>query len=295
MRYDSDLLYRPPGEWKSYLLQCTIGCSNNQCTFCGMYKEKKFRIRPVSEILEDIDMARDYYGPELRRVFLMDGDAIIMKTEELLQILHKLYEKFPKLEKVTLYAGPKSTLSKTPEELSTLYKAGLSRAYLGGESGSEQVLQFIHKGCSAEQMLLAGQRRVEAGIDLWVTVILGMTGARGEGGDWKEHILSTAKMINAMRPRHLSAMTFAPAKGTPLGDDVLTGRFEVCSADHVLEECRLLIEHLDVDPLHFTSNHASNYLPLKGGLPEDREKFLNMIDQALAGKIRLRKTLNRGI
>ena len=295
MRYDSDLLYRPPGEWKSYLLQCTIGCSNNQCTFCGMYKTKKFRIRPVEEILEDIDMARDYYGPDLLRVFLMDGDAIVMKTEELLQILHKLYDRFPKLEKVTLYAGPKSTLSKTPEELRTLREAGLSRAYLGVESGSEQVLQFIHKGCSAEQMLLAGQRLVEAGIDLWVTVILGMTGANGEGGDWEEHILSTAKMINAMRPRHLSAMTFAPAKGTPLGEDVLAGRFEVCSADHVLEECRLLIEHLDVDPLHFTSNHASNYLPLKGGLPEDRGKFLDMIDQALAGKIRLRKTLNRGI
>ena len=225
----------------------------------------------------------------------MDGDAIIMKTEELLQILRKLYDHFPKLEKVTLYAGPKSTLSKTPEELRALHEAGLSRAYLGVESGSDRVLQFIHKGCSAEQMLLAGQRLVEAGIDLWVTVILGMTGANGEGGDWEEHILSTAKMMNEMRPRHLSAMTFAPAKGTPLGEDVLAGRFEVCSADHVLEECRLLIEHLDVDPLHFTSNHASNYLPLKGGLPEDREKFLNMIDQALAGKIRLRKTLNRGI
>ncbi len=295
MRYDSDLLYRPPGEWKSYLLQCTIGCSNNQCTFCGMYKEKKFRIRPVADILEDIDMARDYYGPDLRRVFLMDGDAIIMKTEELLQILRKLYDCFPRLEKVTLYAGPRSTLSKTPEELRTLHEAGLSRAYLGVESGSDRVLQFIHKGCSAEEMLLAGQRLVEAGIDLWVTIILGMTGANGEGGDWEEHILSTAKMINAMRPRHLSAMTFAPAKGTPLGEDVLAGRFEVCSADHVLEECRLLIEHLDVAPLHFTSNHASNYLPLKGGLPEDKEKFLDMIDQALAGKIRLRKTLNRGI
>ena len=295
MRYDSDLLYRPPGEWKSYLLQCTIGCSNNQCTFCGMYKTKKFRIRPVKEILEDIDMARDYYGPDLLRVFLMDGDAIIMKTEELLQVLRKLYETFPRLEKVTLYAGPKSTLSKPPEELRTLREAGLSRAYLGVESGSEQVLRFIRKGCSAEEMLLAGRRLVEAGIDLWVTVILGMTGANGEGGDWEEHILSTAKMINAMKPRHLSAMTFAPARGTPLGDDVLAGRYEVCSADHVLEECRLLIERLDVDPLHFTSNHASNYLPLKGGLPEDREKFLVMIDQALAGKIRLRKTLNRGI
>ncbi|MGE4276799.1 MAG: radical SAM protein [Lawsonibacter sp.] len=292
MRYDSDLLYRPPGEWKSYLLQCTIGCSNNQCTFCGMYKEKTFRIRPTEEILEDIDMARDYYGPGLERVFLMDGDAIIIKTEELLRILRKLYDTFPNLQKVTLYAGPRSTLSKSPEELKELHEAGLSRAYLGVESGSDAVLRFIHKGVNADQMLLAGQRLVEAGIDLWVTIILGITGV---GGDWEEHILSTAKMINAMMPRHLSAMTFAPAKGTPLGEDVLAGRFQVCSPDQILEECRLLIEHLDVNPLHFTSNHASNYLPLKGGLPEDREKFLSLIDQALAGKIRLRKTLNRGI
>ncbi len=292
MRYDSDLLYRPPGEWKSYLLQCTIGCSNNQCTFCGMYKEKKFRIRPTQEILEDIDMARAYYGPGLQRVFLMDGDAIIIKTEDLLRILHKLYDTFPALEKVTLYAGPRSTLSKTPEELKALHDAGLSRAYLGVESGSDAVLKFIHKGVNAQQMLQAGQCLVEAGIDLWVTIILGIT---GEGGDWREHILSTAQIINQMKPRHLSAMTFAPAKGTPLGDDVLAGRFKVYGPDHILEECRLLIEHLDVDPLHFTSNHASNYLPLKGSLPQDREKFLSLIDQALEGKIRLRKTLNRGI
>ena len=295
MRYDSDLLYRPPGEWKSYLLQCTIGCSNNKCTFCGMYKEKTFRIRPTEEILEDIDMARAYYGPGLQRVFLMDGDAIIIKTEDLLKILRKLYDTFPHLEKVTLYAGPRSTLSKSPEELKALHDAGLSRAYLGVESGSDQVLRFIHKGVDADQMLLAGQRLVEAGIDLWVTVILGITGANGEGGDWQEHILSTARIINEMKPRHLSAMTFAPAKGTPLGDDVLAGRFTVCSPDHILEECRMLIEHLDVAPLHFTSNHASNYVPLKGTLPDDREKFLAMLDSALEGKSRIRGEHTRAL
>ena len=165
MRYDSDLLYRPPGEWKSYLLQCTIGCSNNQCTFCGMYKEKKFRLRPVEEILEDIDMARDYYGPGLERVFLMDGDAIIMKTEDLLRVLHKLYETFPHLEKVTLYAGPKSTLAKTPEELKALHEAGLSRAYLGVESGSDTVLAdsfiyIIYTSIINSYCGFSGQRRI---------------------------------------------------------------------------------------------------------------------------------------
>jgi len=292
MRYDSDLIYRPPGEWRSYLLQCTIGCSHNKCTFCAMYKEKQFRVRPLEEILEDIDMARDYYGPGVERVFLMDGDAIVMKTEQLLKILEKLYQNFPNLQKVTTYAGPKSTLSKSMTELKELRSAGLTRAYLGVESGSDAVLTAINKGCTAAQMLKAGQNLVEAGIDLWAILILGLT---GQDGDWEEHVLSSAKMINEMKPRHLSAMTFAPAKGTQLGEDVLAGRFKVCTPDHILEECRMLIEHLDVDPLHFTSNHASNYLPLKGGLPEDREKFLSMIDQALEGKIRLRKTLNRGI
>ncbi len=292
MRYDSDLIYRPPGEWRSYLLQCTIGCSHNKCTFCAMYKEKQFRVRPLEEILEDIDMARDYYGPGVERVFLMDGDAIVMKTEQLLKILEKLYQNFPNLQKVTTYAGPKSTLSKSMEELKELRAAGLTRAYLGVESGSDAVLTAINKGCTAAQMLKAGQNLVEAGIDLWAILILGLT---GQDGDWEEHVLSSAKMINEMKPRHLSAMTFAPAKGTQLGEDVLAGRFKVCTPDHILEECRMLIEHLDVDPLHFTSNHASNYLPLKGGLPEDRDRFLSMIDQALDGKIRLRKTLNRGI
>ena len=292
MRYDSDLIYRPPGEWRSYLLQCTIGCSHNKCTFCAMYKEKRFRVRPLEEILEDIDMARDYYGPGVERVFLMDGDAIVMRTEQLLKILEKLYQNFPNLQKVTTYAGPKSTLSKSMTELKELHAAGLTRAYLGVESGSDAVLAAINKGCTAAEMLQAGQNLVEAGIDLWAILILGLT---GQDGDWEEHVLSSAKIINEMKPRHLSAMTFAPATGTQLGEDVLAGRFKVCTPDQILEECRLLVEHLDVDPLHFTSNHASNYLPLKGGLPEDREKFLSLIDQALEGKIRLRKTLNRGI
>ena len=207
-------------------------------------------------------------------------------------LLRKLYDTFPALEKVTTYAGPRSTLAKSPEELKAIREAGLNRAYLGVESGSDAVLKAINKGVTAAQMLEAGQKLVAAGFDLWAIIIMGLT---GQEGDWEEHILSTAKMINEMKPRHLSAMTFAPAKGTPLGEDVLAGRFKVCTPDQILEECHLLIEHLDVDPLHFTSNHASNYLPLKGGLPEDREKFLGLLDEALAGKIRLRKTLNRGI
>ena len=290
MRYEGTV-YRPPGEWKSYLLQVTVGCSHNACTFCGMYKDKRYRVRPLEEIFEDIALARAAYG-DVKRVFLCDGDAVAMDTEELLAVLDRLYETFPSLERVNAYAGPGSTLRKTEEELAALRRAGLVRLYLGVESGSDAVLKAINKGVTAAQMLEAGQKLVAAGFDLWAIVIMGLT---GQDGDWEEHILSTAKMINAMKPRHLSAMTFAPAKGTPLGEDVLAGRFKVCTPDQILEECHLLVENLDVDPLHFTSNHASNYLPLKGGLPEDRQKFLDLLDQALAGKIRLRRTLNRGI
>ena len=214
MRYDSDLLYRPPGEWRSYLLQCTIGCSHNKCTFCAMYKEKKFRVRPVEEILEDIDMARSYYGPNVERVFLMDGDAIVMRTEQLLQILKKLYAAFPKLQKVTTYAGPRST----PEQDAggTARPAG-GRTDPGLSGGGERQRRSAPghpKGCTAAEMLQAGQNLVAAGIDLWAIVILGLT---GQGGDWEEHVLSTAGIINKMKPRHLSAMTFCPCGGHPAG------------------------------------------------------------------------------
>lgn len=292
MRYDSDLLYRPPGEWRSYLLQCTIGCSHNKCTFCAMYKEKKFRVRPVEEILEDIDMARSYYGPNVERVFLMDGDAIVMRTEQLLQILEKLYAAFPKLQKVTTYAGPRSTLSKTPEELRALREAGLTRAYLGVESGSDAVLRAVRKGVDAAGMLEAGRRITAAGFDLWAMVLIGLA---GQGEASRAHALDTAALINAMRPRHFSALTYLPERGTVLGDAAARGEFRLLTARQALEETRLLLERLEVEPLHFTSDHASNYLPLKGGLPEDKARLLSLLDGALSGGQAVRPELWRGL
>ena len=292
MRYDSDLLYRPPGEWRSYLLQCTIGCSNNQCTFCGMYKSKQFRIRPTEEILEDIDMARDYYGPGLKRVFLMDGDAVIMKTDDLIRVLRKLYDTFPALEKVTTYAGPRSTLAKSPEELKAIRDAGLNRAYLGVESGSDAVLRAVNKGVTAPEMLTAGQRLVKAGFDLWTMVLIGLA---GPGEKSRSHALDTAALINAMGPRHLSALTYLPTPGTPLARQAERGEFQLLDAREALEETRLLLESLQVSPLHFTSDHASNYLPLKGGLPEERERLLALLDGALAGRQDVRPEFWRGL
>ena len=172
MRYEGQI-YRPPGEWRSYLLQCTIGCSHNKCTFCGMYKTKKFHVRPMKEIIEDIAMAREYYGPEnVDKVFLCDGDAIVMRQAHLLQILEALYAAFPHLRQVTVYAGTRSTMTKSQEQLIELRQAGLTRAYLGVESGWDELLKKVNKGVTSEQMLQAAALLKNAGIDLWVTVIL---------------------------------------------------------------------------------------------------------------------------
>ena len=287
MRYEGDI-YRPPGEWKSYLLQTTIGCSNNTCTFCGMYLDKKFHIRPIADILEDIRMAKAYYG-DVERVFLCDGDAIIMRTQELLTILEALHRAFPSLQRVTTYAGPRSTLAKTPEELRTLREAGLTRAYLGVETGCDALLKQVKKGVDAAQMLEAGVRLREAGMDLWVMVILGLAGT---GEPSRRHMLDTAAMMNEMKPRHLSALTLTLDPGTELYQDYRAGRFHPITPRESLLEAKLLLENLTVDPLHFTCNHASNYLPLKGGLPEDRDRFLAM--RALAGEQELRPEWSRG-
>ncbi len=288
MRYEGTI-YRPPGEWKSWLLQATVGCSHNACTFCNMYKGKRFRVRTMEEILEDIAMAKQYYG-DLRRVFLCDGDAISMNTEDLLKILDTLYRTFPSLEKVTTYAGPISTLKKTREELKALRQAGLARAYLGVETGSGELLAAIRKGVDAEQMLRAGVMLREAGMDLWVMVLIGLAG-RGEPS--RRHAVETAEMMNIMRPRHLSALTYTPVPDTPMYDDIQAGRFQPVTPREALEETRTLLEYLQVEPLHFTSDHPSNYVTLKGSLPEDRGAMLAQIDGALRGERPIRSERSR--
>lgn len=235
-------------------------------------------------------MAKAYYG-DVERVFLCDGDAIIMRTQELLTILEALYRAFPSLQRVTTYAGPRSTLAKTPEELRTLREAGLTRAYLGVETGCDALLKQVKKGVDAAQMLEAGVRLREAGMDLWVMVILGLAGT---GEPSRRHMLDTAAMMNEMKPRHLSALTLTLDPGTELYRDYRAGRFHPITPRESLLEAKLLLENLTVDPLHFTCNHASNYLPLKGGLPEDRDRFLSMLDRALAGEQELRPEWSRG-
>lgn len=292
MRYEGQI-YRPPGEWRSYLLQCTVGCSNNKCTFCGMYKTKKFHIRPMKEILEDIAMARAYYGAEnVDKVFLCDGDAIVMRQEQLLQILEALYAAFPHLRQVTTYAGTRSTMTKTQEQLDELRRAGLTRAYLGVETGWDELLLKVKKGVTSAQMLEAAAMLKKAGIDLWVTVILGLA---GPGEPSKKHIQETIRVLNQMKANHVSCLSYMPEPNSPMYQDVKEGRFQLITAREYLEETRALVVGLDYGPFHFTSNHASNYVPLKGTLPDDREKFLAAIDSALAGKSRIRSEFSRGL
>ncbi len=289
IEYDPPV-YRPPGEWRSFLVQATIGCSHNGCTFCGMYKGKKFRIRSMDDIIGDIREAAAFYN-QYEKVFLCDGDAIVMKTEDLLEIIGEIKKDFPHCRLISTYAGPRSTLSKTPEELKILHEAGLGRAYLGIETGMEALLQSTNKGVSRAEMLEAGLRLRNAGIDLWGIILIGLGGKPLS----MENARETAKLINEMQPNHLSAMNYTPVEGTKLGNQALRGEFQVLSAKESLMETAELIRNLEVSGMHFTSDHASNYLPLKGTLNEDRDKLLRLIDGAIGGTVAVRSEQSRGL
>lgn len=289
IEYDPPV-YRPPGEWRSFLVQATIGCSHNGCTFCGMYKGKKFRIRPMDDIIGDIREAAAFYN-QYEKVFLCDGDAIVMKTEDLLEIIGEIKKDFPHCRLISTYAGPRSTLSKTPEELKILHEAGLGRAYLGIETGMEALLKSTNKGVSRAEMLEAGLRLRNAGIDLWGIILIGLGGKPLS----MENARETAKLINEMQPNHLSAMNYTPVEGTKLGNQALRGEFQVLSAKESLMETAELIRNLEVSRMHFTSDHASNYLPLKGTLNEDRDKLLRLIDGAIGGTVAVRSEQSRGL
>ena len=289
IEYDPPV-YRPPGEWRSFLVQATIGCSHNGCTFCGMYKGKKFRIRSMDDIIGDIREAAAFYN-QYEKVFLCDGDAIVMKTEDLLEIIGEIKKDFPHCRLISTYAGPRSTLSKTPEELKILQEAGLGRAYLGIETGMEALLQSTNKGVTRAEMLEAGLRLRNAGIDLWGIILIGLGGKPLS----MENARETAKLINEMQPNHLSAMNYTPVEGTKLGNQALRGEFQVLGAKESLMETAELIRNLEVSGMHFTSDHASNYLPLKGTLNEDRDKLLRLIDGAIGGTVAVRSEQSRGL
>ena len=282
MRYFGSV-YRPPSEAYSLIVQVTYGCSHNTCAFCSMYKEKRFAIRPLSEVLEDFETARRTYK-RVGRVFLADGDALVRKAAELYVILDRIRELFPECERVTCYASPSSIQIRTPEELRTLREKGLHMVYMGLESGSDQVLKKMAKGHTAAEIIAAGQKVRSCGIALSVTAITGLGGPEL----LREHAVDTAKAFNAMNPEYIGMLTLMVEPGTPLYDWVRAGQFQLLSTHQVLEETKLLVEHLDSPGSVFRMNHASNYLNLRGTLNQDRAAMLAEVQKALEGQTDLK-------
>ncbi len=276
MRYEGNI-FRPFSEAESYLLQCTIGCSHNKCTFCGMYKDKKYRVRNLDDIKEDIRLAREHYG-DLEKVFLCDGDAIDIDTDILLEILAELKRSFPSLRHVGSYVGPVSVLKKSMSQLSALRAAGLTKAYLGVETGDDRLLHEVNKGVGYNDMLQAGLNLNNAGFNLSSMVLLGLAG-RGERS--KEHAIATAKITNEMKPKYLAALTVTPVPGTVLFNRVQRGEFQLLDPFETLEEMKIIFENITIDDLKFVGVHASNYLPVNGTLQRDRQKMIDTVNRVL--------------
>jgi radical SAM superfamily enzyme YgiQ (UPF0313 family) len=243
-----------------------------------MYKGEKYRVRETAEILEDIRMAKDYYG-DLEKVFLCDGDAIAMETDTLLTILDRLYATFPSLRHVGSYVGPRSTLSKTLSQLQALRSAGLTKAYIGVESGDDELLRKVRKGVGYDEMLQAGRLLVEAEINLSVMVLLGLAGP-GEAS--VRHALATAKICNEIQPRYLAALTVTPVPGTVLYRQVQRGEFQLPDPFETLAEMKQIFENITMDDLKFVGTHASNYLPITGTLQKDKQKMIAQVEKVLS-------------
>lgn len=276
-------VFRPPSEADSLILQITIGCSHNRCSFCAMYRTKRFRVKTEEEIRSDIARARALVGADVRKVFLADGDAMCLSSRRLTAILDMLNEAFPRLQRVGIYANARDILSKKDDELSELRRRRLRIVYLGLESGDAATLAAVDKGASVEEMVSAGQRARAAGLATSVMVLVGLAGVERS----LLHARLSAQAINAMGASYTALLTYTPVGGTPLADAVERGSFVLPSPRESLVEIREFISAVDVDT-YFTCNHASNYLPLVGRLPRAKAQMLATIDAALAGSIRLR-------
>ena len=289
MRYYG-AVYRPPSEAYSLIVQVTYGCSHNTCAFCSMYKEKRFALRPLDEVLEDFHIARQTYR-HVDKVFLADGDALVRKASELYTILDTIRELFPECQRVTSYASPASIRIRTDEEMQTLRAKGLTMVYMGLESGCDEVLKLMRKGHMSDEIVAMGQKVRRNGIALSVTAITGLGGPEL----LEQHAIETAKAFNAMNPEYIGMLTLMVEPGTPLYDWVRDGKFQLLTQPQVLRETRLLVENLDSPGSVFRMNHASNYLVLKGTLNQDKEVMLRTIDAAEHDLSRLRPEEWRGL
>lgn len=275
MRYEGNV-FRPPSEARSYILQVTVGCAHNRCTFCDMYKDKKFHLRKMEDVFEDLAMARRHYS-RVEKIFLADGDALCLAMDKLLAVLSEIRRLFPECRRVGIYGSAKDVRRKTPEELAVLRDNGVGIIYIGAESGSDEVLSAIQKGSTRAQLIEAVRKIEDAGIAASVTFISGLAGRE----KWREHAVATGTMISEMEPSYVGLLTLMTGPGAPLTRDIREGRFALLSPEEVMMETELLIQNINVKKTCvFRSNHASNYLSLKGDLPADKERLLEQIAYA---------------
>ena len=275
MRYEGDV-YRPPSEARSLIIQVTIGCSHNKCTFCHMYTEKQFRIRKEPEILQDLDDCLEMYGPYVQRVFFADGDALIVPTDMLLRLLERVHKNFPYCERITTYATAHDVNRKSDEELKALAAAGLQMAYIGAESGDDRILQHIQKGETAEEIIAAGQKLKRCGIQTSVTLISGLGGRTGV----RDHAVKSAELINAMNPEYASILTLHLTPDSPMAKEIARGEMEMLTPDEIVEETEIFLQNINSPGTVFRTNHASNYVVLAGTFNEDIPRLLKQLADA---------------
>ena len=277
--YDTPV-FRPPSEAQSFILRLTRGCAHNKCTYCNMYRGVPFQVLTDKEISAQIAKAAAYNRDGVRRIFLADGDAMVLAAPRLIRILNTLYKVFPHLQRVSSYAAPKDILAKTPEEMLALREAGLKLLYYGMESGDSETLLAIKKGVDGEQSIQAGQMVRAAGIKLSIMVILGIAGVEGS----ERHALATAKAINAIKPTMLSALCLMLYRGSELKDQFERGEFHPLPPAGLMEELQLMMQNIDLPKEQhclFRSNHVSNYVNLAGTLPQDKPRLLEEIRRSI--------------
>lgn len=289
MRYEGQI-YRPPSEANSLLIQVTMGCSHNECTFCGMFKDVGFSIRKVEDVIEDLEMARQTYQ-SVERIFLIDGDALVLKTEYLEKVLLKIQELFPECNRVGLSSTSMDILRKTPEDLVRLQMLGLKIIYLGVETGSELLLKDIQKGVTSSEIIEAGIKVKNAGIKLSVSIISGLGGKE----HWESHAIETARVISAINPDFIGLLTLVIEKNTGLYHKVNNGEMTLLTPIEVMIETKTFIENLDLDGCLFRGNHASNYAPLSGTLNQDKEHLLTQLDGLIRGNYSFKNDSQRQV
>jgi len=268
------MVYRPPSEARSLIVQVTIGCTHNECTFCTMYKDKQFRVRKKAEILADFQEAYEMYGDNIERIFLADGDALVVRTQDLLEILEFVRDRFPSVARITAYGTPSDIMQKSEEELRMLADAGLEMVYMGAESGDAVTLVDINKGVTREEIIAAGQKLRRCGIKSSITLISGLGGRARK----VEHAVESAKLISEIKPDYVGFLTLMLDEAAPIYQEIEKGNMELLTPMEVIEEMQLFLQNVDSQGTVFRANHASNYVMLKGNLNDDIEAMLFQLE-----------------